>query len=176
MDDPALRRALGLVGHASNLACPLCRFQSKPEKGAEQSFHFTGDLPALRSLLYTQADIAHRLPYFCAVMHAHIVAEYDKFKARANRDDATKAVLHEVAVQNGRRFVIPLTARCDVVRWSVLCCLRVNFEMAIAIDTLHLIYLGVVKHQISLTLLSMTTANYAVFFERIQHFSVCSSL
>jgi hypothetical protein len=30
MDDPAIRKTFGLVGHAANKACPLCRFESRP--------------------------------------------------------------------------------------------------------------------------------------------------
>ncbi len=37
MDDPALRKFLGIAGHGANISCPLCVWPSR-QNGEEQSF------------------------------------------------------------------------------------------------------------------------------------------
>ena len=56
MDDPALRRFMGLIGHKANFCCPLCMKATKPE-AAEQSFAWpdvTGH--AMRNLMRTDSS------------------------------------------------------------------------------------------------------------------------
>jgi hypothetical protein len=57
MDDPALRKFLGISGHGSNKCCPLCTTESRPAGKQMQSFVWEAvTVTDLRNAIRSDAD------------------------------------------------------------------------------------------------------------------------
>jgi hypothetical protein len=96
-----------------------------------------------------------------------------RFEIEAKKPGISKTGLHDFAKRQGRRFAL------FILHWSYNTCrvtilkhLDMDFGLAIAPCSMHLIDLGVGKYQLTWTLGSLAKDQYRIFYQRVQEYVV----
>jgi hypothetical protein len=107
MDDPALRKFLGISGHASNIFCPLCLRESRLP-GADQNFGWP-DVTVEELEIQTRSDSHYRsgMRFYLEVRRsialALIVEGYRAFEEKLLQATSQEQC-HDYAMKHGYRF------------------------------------------------------------------------